>query len=423
MIEKIYKAFLESSGVCTDTRNIGASCFFICLKGDHFNGNDFALNALKQGAKFILVDEDRNWDSNQILIVDNCLETLQALAIYHRNTLSIPVIGLTGSNGKTTTKELFREVLSSTKKVKATIGNLNNHIGVPLSILSINKSDEIAIIEMGANAQKEIEFLSGISKPDIGYITNFGLAHLEGFGGPEGVIKGKSELYEYLLLDSKIALVNSDDPIQIDKSSGLTRILFGTSEKPPFQFSLADAKNTVSIRWNDTLVETQLTGAYNFNNIAAAVSLGVYFNIPPNEIIRAISNYAPSNHRSQWKQGLYNSLIVDCYNANPSSVELALDNLAVQTKPRAAILGDMFEMGEYAQVEHQKIIDHAIALGIEKLIFVGSHFLDCNFPPAITCIQTTQQAYDFLRNNPLKEHTILIKGSRGMTLEKLLELL
>jgi len=420
-METLYKAYKRSSGICIDSRKIQGACLFFCLKGDRFNGNDFALEAIKQGASAVVVDEDRNWESPLIIKVEDGLKTLQALASYHRSQLKIPIIGLTGSNGKTTTKELFREVLSAKYKVRATIGNLNNHIGVPLSLLSIQAEDEIAIIEMGANAQKEIEFLSSMAQPTLGYITNFGLAHLEGFGGPEGVIKGKSELYQNLRSNNRTVLVNSDDPLQLKNSEGITRILFGQTAENPFRVHLENAANTVSVRWQDSVIKTQLTGIYNFSNIAAAIRLGIYFQIPKDYIVRALESYSPTNHRSQWQKGKYNNLIVDCYNANPSSMELALNNLQLQPKPNIAILGDMFELGVYAQLEHQRIIDHAIKLGIDSLILVGAHFSDCQFPKTVLCFLNTDEVLEYLRQNTIKGQTILVKGSRGMALEKLLE--
>jgi UDP-N-acetylmuramoyl-tripeptide--D-alanyl-D-alanine ligase len=310
-METLYKAYKLSSGICIDSRKIQEDCLFFCLKGDRFNGNDFALEAIKQGVSAVVVDEDRNWESPLIIKVEDCLKTLQALASYHRSQLKIPIIGLTGSNGKTTTKELFREVLSAKYKVRATIGNLNNHIGVPLSLLSIQAEDEIAIIEMGANAQKEIEFLSSMAQPTLGYITNFGLAHLEGFGGPEGVIKGKSELYQNLRSNNRTVLLNSDDTHQLKNSEGITRILFGQTAENPFRVHLENAANTVSVRWQDSVIKTQLTGIYNFSNIAAAIRLGIYFQIPKDYIVRALESYSPTNHRSQWQKGKHNNIIVD----------------------------------------------------------------------------------------------------------------
>jgi UDP-N-acetylmuramoyl-tripeptide--D-alanyl-D-alanine ligase len=422
-METLYNAYIRSSGICIDSRKVTPNCLFFCLKGDRFNGNDFALEAIQQGALFAIVDEDRNWKSAQVIRVADCLKTLQDLALFHRKLLHIPVIGLTGSNGKTTTKELFREVLSEKYQVRATIGNLNNHIGVPLSILSITKQDEIAIIEMGANAQKEIEFLASISLPSIGYITNFGLAHLEGFGGEQGVIKGKSELYENLRFSQSQVLVNIDDPLQLKNTEGMSRVLFGSTADSPYTIQLENPSKNISVRWQGHLIQSQLTGAYNFSNIAAAISVGVLFEVPSKNIIHALENYAPKNHRSQWQKGNFNALIVDCYNANPSSMSLALDNLQLQTQPTAAILGDMFELGEYSQNEHQKIIDHAVQLNIDTLIFVGDHFARCKIPQTAHCFKTTQEAMESLKNHPIKEHTVLIKGSRGMALENVLSLL
>lgn len=421
-IEAIYALFLKGGSVRIDSRKVEAGDLFFTLKGERFNGNDFASEVLDRSPTLIVMDEDRGLDDSRVVVVEDALTCLQDLARHHRMQLKIPVIGLTGSNGKTTSKELFRAVLERKFKVCATEGNLNNHIGVPLSLLNISLDDEVAIIEMGANAQKEIEFLCSMSMPDIGYITNFGLAHLEGFGGPEGVVKGKSELYDYLRKNDKKALVFSDEPRQIEKSEGIERIFFGSQEPMPYRFSMASELPLFSLNYDGHIVQTQLSGAYNLSNVAAAFRLGLYLGVPEEDIKAGLSAYSPNNNRSQRQKGKQNELIIDCYNANPSSMEVALKSLARHGGEKMAILGDMFEMGEYEEKEHRRIGSLAIELGIEEVILVGTAF-SAYGPSACTLLPHTEALLEHLRNHPPKDKLILLKGSRGMTLEKAIELL
>jgi UDP-N-acetylmuramoyl-tripeptide--D-alanyl-D-alanine ligase len=420
--KKIHARLHAPGQVQIDSRKVQEGDLFFTIKGDRFNSNDFVKDVLDRNPAWLIADEDRGVKDERLIIVDNALEALQDFARYHRNMLTIPVIGLTGSNGKTTSKELFHSVLSQKYRVRSTIGNLNNHIGVPLSVLSIRQDDEIAVIEMGANAQKEIAFLSSISMPDIGYITNFGLAHLEGFGGPEGVIKGKSELYDYLRSNKKEAIVFSDDKRQLEKSEGIKRTLFGTGLPSPFGFQAADELPFFTINYEGEVFSTQLSGAYNYSNVAAAISMGVLFNIDRAAIKRGIESYEPSNNRSQRQKTLFNQLIIDCYNANPSSMELALHSLAKHEGERMAILGDMFEMGEYEATEHQRIAQLALDLEIEEIVLVGKAFgrVDGDFTATV---ETTDELLEYLKDHQPKGKHILIKGSRGMTLEKAIELL
>ncbi len=421
-IKNLYRAYLDSTGVNTDTRKITKGNIFFALKGENFNGNAFAEKAVKNGATLAVIDEPEYLADNCIL-VDNTLVCLQELARYHRAQLKIPVIGLTGSNGKTTTKELMYAVLAKRFNAIATNGNLNNHIGVPLTILSISQEHEIAIVEMGANHQKEIEFLCTISQPDLGYITNYGKAHLEGFGGVEGVIKGKSELYDYLSNNNKKALINSDDPLQIEKSGGIAqKIFFGTEEPSPYCFELGptDDNGYLSIRFNDHLIKTQLTGDYNFSNVCSAISLGIYFRVPVDDIIAAIKGYQPHNNRSELKKTPNNTLFLDMYNANPSSLEAALTDFDKLKSPsKWIIIGDMFEMGPYEREEHQRIADLIETMNFEKKILVGQAFSKSE--SKADKFQSTDNLLEWLRNNKPKGKTIFIKGSRGMKLERATE--
>lgn len=387
---------------------------FFALKGENFNGNKFAKSAINNGAICAVIDE-KEYDSQQnTIVVANVLQTLQALANHHRKYLNIPIIGLTGSNGKTTTKELINAVLARRYKTSATIGNLNNHIGVPLTLLTMNASTEIGIVEMGANHQKEIEQLCTISEPDFGYITNFGKAHLEGFGGIEGVIKGKSELYGYLRKNSKIAFVNANDPLQIENSKDIDTINLSSDIK------LTSASPFVTFDYLGSTVKSNLIGAYNYVNIQAAISIGTYFKVAKKDIISAIETYTPNNNRSQIIQKGDNKIILDAYNANPSSMTAALTNFSnLNEKHKTVILGDMFELGTTSLIEHQNIVALAASLNFEQIIIVGENFSKTKSSKTVkfTTFEDFEKYFE-----PKPEVTYLIKGSRGMALERIIGL-
>ncbi len=423
-IKSLHQLFLDCNSVCTDTRKIKKNDIFFALKGDNFNGNEFSKLALEKGAKFAVIDEEEFYSNPQTILVDNVLKTLQNLANYHRNQLSIPIIALTGSNGKTTTKELINAVLSTKYKTTATVGNLNNHIGVPLTLLSMNESTEIGIVEMGANHQKEIEFLCSIAEPDYGYITNFGKAHLEGFGGVEGVIKGKSEMYDYLIQNNKFIFVNTDDSIQVEKTKDAKIFTFGSDAHSDVIIHFKEANPFVKLSHNSSNINSKLIGSYNYNNIAIAISVGNYFKVEKEKIISAIENYIPTNNRSQIIEKGSTKIILDAYNANPSSMEVALLNLDKIEGTKIAILGDMFELGEDAEKEHQTIADLAIDLDIEQVVLIGENFSKVNSTSSkLKVFNSFENTKNTIEESDFSDTTLLIKGSRGMALERVLELL
>ncbi|MDR1876748.1 MAG: UDP-N-acetylmuramoyl-tripeptide--D-alanyl-D-alanine ligase [Flavobacteriaceae bacterium] len=423
-IQELYYLYIQSTGVATDTRKIADGSLFFALKGDNFNGNLFAKDAIKSGASAAIVDEEEFSDpENRIFYLENALLSLQSLARYHRSQLTIPVIGLTGSNGKTTTKELIASVLKEKFTVLYTQGNLNNHIGVPLTILSIKPEHEIAIIEMGANHLKEIELLTEISQPDIGYITNFGKAHLEGFGGEEGVIKGKSELYDFLRKSNRIALINTDDPKQTELASDIKKISFGTGGN--YHFSLLEnPDHRISIEYNGMVINSLLTGNYNFSNICAAASLGLYYGLTPEQVKQGIENYLPQNQRSQIveKNGIV--LVLDTYNANPTSMEASLKNFSSFEGSKTIIIGDMFELGKDSAQEHQKIAELAEISGFDSIYLLGENFFSTvTHASNIQKFHSTKEMEHYLKDHKISTKNILLKGSRGMALEKLIDYL
>jgi len=421
-IEEIYQCFLECNGVATDTRNIHENSLFIALKGENYDANTFANESLSKGARYVILDNKAFYsDPNKMILVDDSLETLQELANYHRRQLGLPIIALTGSNGKTTSKELIYAVLSKKYNTKATVGNLNNHIGVPLTLLSFNEDTDIGIVEMGANHQKEIELLCDIAAPDFGYVTNFGRAHLEGFGGFEGVVLGKSEMYTYLQNKNKLAFVNLDDPIQVDKTNTLKRFTFSLLEnKADVNFYNGNAQPMAEIYQDDLLFHSNLTGTYNIANIAIAVTIGYYFNVVKEDIKQAIETYLPSNNRSQWIQLKTNKILLDAYNANPSSMHVAIENFAqLKDANKVVFLGDMFELGDATHQEHQKIVDLVQKYNLD-VFFVGEHFFE-NKNHQANFFKNFVDLEKYLITNKLDGKTILIKGSRGMALERLLK--
>lgn len=426
-IEQLYSLYLRCQRVSIDTRQDLMKAMFFGLKGANFNGNQYAQQAIDSGALFAIVDEKEYADeSKDIYYVEDSLNALQKLAMYHRQQLKIPIIALTGSNGKTTTKELITTVLSKKYKVASTVGNLNNHIGVPLTLLSIHPNHEIAVVEMGANHLLEIEFLTKIIQPDFGYITNFGKAHLEGFGGVEGVVKGKSELYDYLRENKKQAFVNCHDPKQMELTQDIKRITFGNCPNADYSFFYDEnlTGNCPAIVYENHFIQSHLVGEYNVNNVAAAMAIGLTFDIEIEDIKEAIESYQSSNNRSQIVDTKNHRIILDAYNANPSSMEAALCNFAKIQGDKAVILGDMFELGENSAVEHHHIAKMACQMGFNQVILIGKNFRKVNLEESdeLRIFESKELATKYLKKHPITEKNLLIKGSRGMALENLIEL-
>ncbi|MDQ0782584.1 UDP-N-acetylmuramoyl-tripeptide--D-alanyl-D-alanine ligase [Chryseobacterium sp. W4I1] len=418
--EQFYPLFLKSDKVTIDSRKVGRNDIFFAFSGENFNAAALAEKAVDDGALAVIVEqpEFENKDRN-IFCVPSTLEFLQQLAVHHRNQLGIPVIGLTGSNGKTTTKEIIHAVLAEKFNVQYTSGNLNNHIGVPLTILSIKTEHEMAVVEMGANHQKEIELLCRISQPDFGYITNFGKAHLEGFGGFEGVIKGKSELYDYLKSHHKTIVVNENDPIQTEKTENYTpKITFG-KESSDYDFGLFSEEHFVGLNFKGEKAVSKLTGEYNFTNLCAAASLGLHFGISFDKIKQAIENYTPTNMRSQVVTKEGRTLVLDTYNANPSSMTASLQNFATFEGAKTVIIGDMLELGDESEKEHVSILKLAHELAFDQVITVGKHFKNVN--PSPLSFENTAELIEYLQHNTIQSENILLKGSRGIALEKAIE--
>lgn len=430
-IEELYTLYVKYPIVTTDSRNIPQDSLFFALKGERFNGNLFAKEALEQGSRYAIVDETtpETQQDQRVIVVENVLITLQALARHHRRCLGLPVIGITGTNGKTTTKELIASVLSTQYTVLYTAGNLNNSIGVPLTLLRLNKTHEMAIIEMGASHPGDIKELAEIAEPDYGIITNVGLAHLQGFKSLEGVIQTKSELFDYLKTYSskRIVFVDQDNTYLASLLEGLSPIFYGEQTSARIQGKFMACHPFLSFQWREKEMEfqtvnTQLIGSYNLKNALAAISVGRFFNVPITLIQKALCEYTPTNNRSQLTQTLHNQVIVDAYNANPTSMEAALHNFEKIEHPQKMVfLGAMKELGERSREEHLKISRQTEQLTHTKVVFIGQEFCDLQLN-ALT-FATTQEAKEWLEVHPLKGYLLLLKGSNSMRLSQLIDVL
>lgn len=430
-INELYQIFLQSPRITTDSRNCPQNSIFFALKGSNFNGNAFAKNALEKGCSYAIIDEKEYYekDNKRMILVEDCLETLQKLANFHRRQLGVKIIAITGTNGKTTTKELIATILSEVHNVLYTQGNMNNHIGVPLTLLQMTNRHNLAVIEMGANHPGEIKELTNIVEPNFGIITNVGKAHLEGFGSFEGVLHTKGELFDFLRgREDNTVFINNENKYINSIADGLLKIKYGTEDGLYVNGEIISSDPFMTFKWKAgkngeyTEVKTNLIGAYNFENAMAAVAIGRFFGVDAKHIKLALENYFPSNNRSQFKKTENNQLIIDAYNANPTSMTAALANFnKIQANNKMLILGDMRELGVESLSEHQNIIDLIVEYGFKDVILVGSQFAETrnNF----TCYPNVMALGEDLKKNCPSNKTILIKGSNGVHLEKIIDLL
>lgn len=430
-IEALYTSFVRSSGVCTDTRKIIPNCFFWGLKGENFDGGSFCEQSILAGASFALRESDEVSNTPNIFHVKDSLKTLQKLANYHRRQFGIPVLAITGSNGKTTTKELLRDVLATHYKTHATKGNFNNHIGVPLTLLEMPMDTEIAVIEMGANHQGEIAALCQIAEPTCGLITNIGKAHLEGFGGIEGVIKGKSELYHFLQLHNGLSFINIDEPALNELSKNLSKkILYkkASNDSGKYFMSEVDLEGEFpflsisfnSVHYGRSMIQTHLLGLYNFNNLMTSVVVGQYFKVADESIKRALENYIPSNNRSQIIKKEDYEIILDAYNANPSSMTEAIKNfMGMNAKRKILVMGEMLELGQYSEEEHQKLLDLAVSGSFEWIALIGAAFSNLHNTYNILKFSNIAELKEWFDALNKHDAVILLKASRGSKLEQL----
>jgi UDP-N-acetylmuramoyl-tripeptide--D-alanyl-D-alanine ligase len=427
-IADLYELYLSHPNVTTDSRNCPNNSLFFALKGENFNGNQYATLAIQKGAAYAIVDEKQFAIDERYILVENVLLTLQDLARFHRQKLAIPVLGITGSNGKTTTKELCAAVLQQKYNLHYTKGNLNNHIGVPLTILGIQPSVEFAIIEMGANHPGDIKELVEIAQPNYGIITNVGRAHLEGFGSFEGVIKTKKELFDFIIQTNGKVFIDCDNPYLNTMAVGTEQVCYGSKSDCYVTGKIKHASPFVSFEWtnNDSqaqVIQTSLIGEYNLSNLLAAVTVGSYFGVTPEQCKLGIESYVPENNRSQFVRTAKNELILDAYNANPTSMEAAIRNFKNITShlSKMVILGDMFELGKEAKVEHQKIVDLLQELKFEQVLLVGELFAQTH--SSYIRFQTGEQVISYLQEKDFQGFSILIKGSRSMKMERAVDFL
>ena len=425
-LNELYELFLHHEKITTDSRHCPANSLFFALKGEHFDGNQYAAKALEAGAAYAIIDNPEYLSGDRMILVDNVLDCLQQLAHRHRKALGIPVIGITGTNGKTTTKELLASVLATKFNVLATEGNLNNQIGVPLTLLRMNPDHEIAVVEMGASHPGDINELVHIVAPNYGLITNVGCAHLEGFGSFEGVLHTKGELYDYLRHTNGKIFINQENKDLMGIAHGLEQITYGQHEGAFAVGHVVESNPFLTFDWKQQgkihVVETHLVGAYNIDNVLAAVAVGRYFKIPAERISRTIAAYEPTNNRSQYKKTERNDLIIDAYNANPTSMKAALDNFAsLPVHPKAVVLGDMLELGKTSDELHSGIVRQLQAKAFDKVYLCGQHF--ARTADGFPSFTTTEELIAALRQDKLEGYHILIKGSHSMGLEKVVEVL
>ena len=425
VIEKIYQHYTKRHLVSTDSRSIEKDCVFVAIKGERFDGNDFAYKVASDGiAACVIADRKDLPHHERLFIVDDSISALQQLAKLHRERINIPVIGITGTNGKTTTKELTAAVLSKRYNIIYTQGNYNNHIGVPLTLLQMRPDTEMAVVEMGANHINEIAQLCSIAQPDFGLITNIGKAHIEGFGSFEGVVKTKNELYEHLRNNGGKIFVNNDNTLLRELSKDLTCFSYGKDNNADIKAGVVSFNPYLTIRWNDNEIKTNLIGEYNFENVLAAISIGTYFNVDKTQIIKAIEDYYPTNNRSQYIKTDKNEIVMDAYNANPVSMSNAIRNFRrISSNNALLILGDMKELGKDSENEHSIIISLVKELGFNKVFLVGEELLKADIDKSFSHFSNVEELISYINTHEVQNHKILVKGSNSIHLEKLKNIL
>ena len=422
-IEKIYKLYKTAYTVTTDSRTITQGCVFVALKGEHFDGNDFALNVAEEGiAACVIADRKDLPQHERLFVVEDSLKALQELANYHRKQLDTPIIGITGTNGKTTTKELVSAVLAKKYNILFTQGNFNNQLGVPLTLLRIKPDTELAVIEMGASHPRDINELTGIGEPNYGMITNIGRAHLRDFGGYEGVIKTKNEMYQYIAAQKGLLFVNKDNELLMDLSKSINKVTYGTSNDADIQGKLLSANPYLSVEWNGKKIDTQLVGDYNFENVMAAICIGTYFNVAANDIVEALSSYRPTNNRSQVIETARNRVVMDAYNANPTSMAHSIKNFRnICKSDNLLILGDMRELGNESEQEHKNILELLKELRFENVYLVGEEFQRVAENSKFSTFINVEELAQYLQQHPVSGRDILVKGSNSIHLNKIID--
>ena len=422
-IEKIYELYKKAYTVTTDSRTITPGCVFVALKGEHFDGNDFALKVAEEGvAACVIADRKDLPQHDRLFVVEDSLKCLQELANYHRKKLGIPIIGITGTNGKTTTKELLSAVLAKKYNIIFTQGNFNNQLGVPLTLLRIKPETEMAVVEMGASHPGDIDELTAIGEPNYGIITNIGRAHLEGFGGYEGVIRTKNEMYKYIAAHKGMLFVNHDNELLMGLAKDIKKVTYGANEDADVKGGILSANPYLSVEWNGKKIDTQLVGDYNFENVMAAICIGTYFKVTGNDIVEALSSYCPTNNRSQVIETGRNRVVMDAYNANPTSMAHALKNFRnICGDCNVLILGDMLELGEESEKEHKAIIELLKDLNFQLVFLVGSEFAKVAANSLFFRVKDVDDLIRYITLNPISGYDILVKGSNSIHLNKIID--
>ena len=422
-IEKIYELYKKAYTVTTDSRTISKDCVFVALKGEHFDGNDFALKVAEEGiAAAVIADRKDLPHHERLFVVDDSLKCLQELANYHRKQLKAPVIGITGTNGKTTTKELVSAVLAKKYNIVYTQGNYNNQLGVPLTLLRVTPQAELAVVEMGASHPGDIDELTNIGEPNYGLITNIGRAHLEGFGGFEGVIRTKNEMYQYIGAHNGLLFVNHDNELLMKLSKDIHRVTYGSADEADVSGHIISANPYLSVEWNGKHIDTQLVGDYNFENVMAAICIGTYFKVEANDIAEALSSYCPTNNRSQVIETGRNRVVMDAYNANPTSMAHALKNFRNICKDdNLLILGDMRELGSESEQEHKTILKLLKELGFKAVYLVGPEFSKLSDSSKFSTFNNVEELAQYLGVHPIAGYDIFVKGSNSIHLNKIID--